>query len=66
MSERSRGIIQNIDPSVELVLREFERDKLYGEVVVKYEAGRVVIVKRTESIKPADNRNTRNEDEHER
>lgn len=62
----ARGIIQNIDPSVELVLREFERDRLYGEVVVKYEAGRVVIVKRTESIKPADNRNNRNEDDTER
>lgn len=63
---QARGIIQNIDPSVELVLREFERDRLYGEVVVKYEAGRVVIVKRTESIKPADNRTSRDEDDQER
>jgi hypothetical protein len=51
-----------IDPTVELVHREFERDKLYGEIVTKYEAGRVVIVRRTESIKPAEQRTSRDED----
>ena len=50
-----------IDSTADQVLREFERDRLYGEVVIKYEAGRVVIVKRTESIKPADQRSSREE-----
>jgi hypothetical protein len=41
------------DPAVEMLHREFEHDKLYGEIVTKYEAGRVVLIRRTESIKPA-------------
>lgn len=62
MSDK-RGIIQNgIDPAAEQVMREFEHDKLYGSVEVKYNAGRVVLVKRTESIIPADQRTNRDED----
>jgi len=34
------------------LLRHFEENKLYGEVLVKMEAGKVVIIKKTESIKP--------------
>lgn len=41
------------DISVELLLREFEREKLYGSVEIKYESGRVVLIKKSETIKPA-------------
>jgi len=50
-----------IDPTVEMIHAEFEHDHLYGEVVVKYEAGRPVIIKRTESIKPTEQRTSRDE-----
>jgi len=56
---------RTIDPTVEQVLREFEYDRIYGEVTVKYEAGRPVIIKRTESIKPAEQRISRDEGERE-
>ena len=47
-----------MDTSVQFVLREFESDKLYGSVEIKYEAGKVVLIKKSETIKPAlrDNR----------
>lgn len=51
------------DPAVDLTLRDFERDKLYGTVEVKYEAGRVVLIRKTESIKPATSRNDREDGE---
>jgi hypothetical protein len=54
-----------IDPSVELLHREFVTNKLYGEITTKYEAGRVVLLKKTESIKPASQRSTRDEGEQE-
>jgi len=50
------------DPAVDLLLREFEHDKMYGTVEVKFEAGRVVLIRKTESIKPA-NPNTGERDE---
>lgn len=53
VAQRSCGTISDVDPSVEIVLREFHRDKLYGSVEVKFEAGSVVLIRRTESIKPA-------------
>lgn len=53
---------RDMDSSVELVLREFEHDKLYGSVEVKYEAGRAVLIKKSETIKPAV-RNTREDGE---
>lgn len=51
-----------IDPSVEMVLLEYQRERLYGEVVVKYEAGKVVLIKETTTIKPS-NLNNRSEGE---
>jgi hypothetical protein len=54
-----------IDPAVEMVLREFTRARLYGAVEVKFEAGRVVLIRKSESIKPAD-LNNRIEDDQER
>ncbi len=44
------------NPAVEMLLREFESDRLYGTIEVKYEAGRVVLIRKTESIKPAEQR----------
>ena len=55
-----------MDSAVELLLREYERDKLFGSVEIKYESGRVVLIKKSETIKPAcrDNRGE-GDDEHE-
>lgn len=58
-----RGIMSSVDPSVELLLQEFQRDRLYGTLEVKYEAGRVVLIRKTESIKPAEHRINRDEGE---
>ena len=53
------------DSSVALVQREFEQDKLYGELTIKYEAGRVVLIKKSETIKPATVRDNREDGEDE-
>lgn len=50
-----------IDPSLELLVREYQREKLYGTIEVKYEAGRIVLLRRMESIKPASSRDNRDE-----
>ena len=33
------------------LLEEVVKDRAYGELVIKYEAGKIVIIKKTESIK---------------
>jgi hypothetical protein len=38
---------------IEEILRELERQRFYGAVEVKFEAGRVVLVRKTETLKPA-------------
>jgi len=48
-----------IDPAVEMLHRQMEHDKLYGEVTVKYENGRAVLMKKTETIKPSSDRDNR-------
>lgn len=51
------------------ILRDLERGKFYGSVEVKLEAGKVVLVRKTETIKPgAENcrGNRGNEDERQR
>lgn len=46
------------------VLHALERQRFYGSLEIKYEAGRVVLLRKTETIKP-DYRDTRgNNDEH--
>ena len=35
------------------MLRKLERDKFFGALEVKFEAGRVVIIKKTETLKPS-------------
>jgi len=34
------------------ILKELEENKFYGELLLKYESGKVVLIKKTESIKP--------------
>lgn len=34
------------------LLKEAESSRFFGEVLVKFEAGKVVIIKKTESIRP--------------
>ena len=34
------------------LLRELERNRFYGSLEVKFEAGQVVLVRKTETIKP--------------
>lgn len=57
----AHAIISDVDPAVEMLLREFQREHLYGTLEVKYEAGRVVLIRKTESIKPAEYRINRGE-----
>ena len=35
------------------ILKEIEATKFYGSVEVKFEAGRVTIIRKTQSIKPS-------------
>jgi hypothetical protein len=52
-----------IDPAVEMLHLEFQQSRLFGEVTVKYEAGRVVLMKKSETIKPATEQIRAGEDE---
>lgn len=47
--------------SVERVLKELEQDAFYGSVEIKFEAGKPVLLRKTETIKPTheDRRNNR-------
>jgi hypothetical protein len=36
------------------IVRELERAHFYGSLEIKFEAGRVVLLKKTETIKPDD------------
>lgn len=50
-------------PLVNDLLRELERNHFYGSLEVKLEAGKVVLLRKTETIKPEDEeyRNNRGE-----
>ena len=55
--------------SVENLLADLERQRFYGSLEVKLEAGKVVLLRKTETIKPVaddcrDNRGTYHEREH--
>ena len=45
------------------LLAELERNRFYGSIELKFEAGRIVLLRKTEMIKPdyRDNRDTKNE-----
>ena len=51
--------------TLEQLLAELTREKFYGTVEVKFESGRVVLVRKTESIKlPESYRTNRGTDDH--
>lgn len=41
------------------LLHDLQQTRFYGSVELKYEAGRVVLVKRTETLKPQECRDNR-------
>jgi len=41
------------------LLKALEREKFYGSLEIKFEAGRMVLIKKTETIKPNDYRDNR-------
>ena len=41
------------------ILNEFERSRLYGCIEIKFESGRVVLIRKTEDIKLEDRRDDR-------
>ncbi len=43
------------------ILKALERERFYGSLEIKFEAGRVVLIRKTETIKPNDYRNHRGE-----
>jgi len=55
-----------LDAGVDLLLREYIREKLYGTIEIKFENGKVVLMTRKETIKPAANERNNRESEHER
>jgi len=40
--------------SLERVLNELARDRFYGSVEIKFEAGKPVLLRKTETIKPTE------------
>ncbi len=57
---------QPVSWCLDTVLTELERSRFYGSLEIKYEAGRVVLLRKTETIKPTgencrDNRGKRYE-----
>ncbi len=44
------------------LLAQLERQRFYGSVEVKFEVGRVVLVRKTETIKPENCRDNRGKD----
>jgi hypothetical protein len=49
------------------LLRDLERSRFFGSLELKFEAGRVVLLRKTETLKPvtANCRDNRGNDEHE-
>ena len=45
--------------NIEQILQELEQRRFYGSLEIKFEAGRMVLIKKTETIKPNDYRNNR-------
>ena len=54
-------MVINEDNATE-ILKALERERFYGSLEIKFEAGRVVLIKKTETIKPTDYRNNRGEE----
>jgi hypothetical protein len=54
---------RTLDPAVEMLLNDMRINRMYGSVEIKFEAGRVVLLKRTETIKP-ESRDNRDGDDY--
>jgi hypothetical protein len=48
-------------PKIDQLLRELEQNNFYGAVELKFEAGRLILIRKTENIKPQDCRDNRGE-----
>jgi hypothetical protein len=44
---------------IEKLIEDLERTRFFGSLELKFEAGRVVLVRKTETIKPTDCRDNR-------
>ena len=49
------------EPTATNILKELERERFYGSLEIKFEAGRVVLIRKTETIKPNNHRDNRGE-----
>jgi hypothetical protein len=49
-----------MDITAELLLRDAERNRFYGTIEFKYENGKIVLFRKTETLKPS-GRDTRDE-----
>ena len=47
--------------TIEKLLKELEHQRFYGAVELKFESGNVVLIRKTENIKPNNYRNNRGE-----
>lgn len=53
------------EESILTMLRQLEQQRFYGSIELKLESGRIVLIRKTETIKPIDCRETRGvNDEH--
>jgi len=50
-----------IKQNITEILRELESNRFYGSVEIKFEAGRIILLRKTETIKPNDYRDNRGE-----
>jgi hypothetical protein len=50
-----------MSPIIEKVVTELETRRFFGTVEIKFEAGRVVLIRKSETLKPNDYRSTRGE-----
>jgi len=47
------------EPTATNILKELEHERFYGSLEMKFEAGRVVLIRKTETIKPNNHRDNR-------
>lgn len=52
-----------IDPTAEQLILDAQRDRFYGALELKFENGRLVIARKTETIKPLSGRDNRGDED---
>lgn len=50
-----------LDPAIQMLLDNAQKERMYGSIEIKFEAGKVVLAKRSETIKPQSYRDSRDE-----